>query len=250
MRFKQSIFIAALLGGLASPGFADSWESVSETMSTLRSELSVLSAQVKDQESAHIAHMRSLRMQHAELELQMRRERAKLEEIETGLSQAELQLDDTEFSSALEQQVEQTLVQLKAQIEQGIPFRQTERLMALDQVQDDMRSQKLSAQKATLQLWGLMEDERRLSRENSVDRQIIRLNDQDVQVQVARLGLVALFFYTEDGEAGYAKRNGTDWTWVIINQSSQVEHVRRLVDSLSKGVRTGRFELPIAAFEK
>ena len=182
-------------------------------------------------------------MQHAELaSFKCAEKRANLRKLKPASLKRHFQLDDTRFSSALEQQVEHTLVQLKAQVEQGIPFRQTERLMALEQVRDDMRSQKLSAQKATLQLWGLMEDERRLSRENSVDRQIIRLNDQDVQVQVARLGLVALFFYTEDGEAGYAKRDGTDWTWVVINQSSQVEHVRRLVDSLSKGVRTGRFE--------
>ena len=112
----------------------------------------------------------------------------------------------------------------------------------------DLRA-KISAQKATLQLWGLLEDEQRLSRENSVDRQIIQLDGQDIQVQVARLGLVAMYFYTEDGKAGFAKKEGTTWTWVVLNQSSQAEHVRRLIDQLTKGVRSGRFELPTAAFE-
>ena len=249
MQYSKAILMCALLGGLVSPSFADNWESVSETMSTLRSELSVLSAQVKDQESAHLAQMRALRMQHSELELQMRRERAKLEEIDKGLSEAALQLDDTEFSIVLQQQVEANVAQLKGQIEQGIPYRQEERLAALDQLTKDLLGQKISAQKATLQLWGLLEDEQRLSRENSVDRQIIQLDGQDIQVQVARLGLVAMYFYTEDGKAGFAKKEGTTWTWVVLNQSSQAEHVRRLIDQLTKGVRSGRFELPTAAFE-
>lgn len=234
----------ALLGALCAPGFANDWANVSETISSLRSEISVLSSTVADDEGAHQARMRSLRAQQADLELQVRREKAQLGELTESLTDVTNGLTDDAFSSLLETRVLDAALELKQQIHLGLPYRSAERLASVDQVVSELESQKITPQKATVQLWGLMEDELRLGRENAVDRQTISIDGQERLVQVARLGLMAVYFYTETGEAGYAKQGSDGWTWVYFEGSQQVEQVRLLVDSLSKGIRTGRFEVP------
>ena len=89
-----------------------------------------------------------------------------------------------------------------------------------------------------------MEDERRLGRENGVDRQTITLKGQEVMVEVARLGMVALYYRSPTGEIGRATREADGWTWNTIADRNGRSQVNELFNALTRGVRTGWFELP------
>ena len=104
---------------------------------------------------------------------------------------------------------------------------------------------------AAARVWAFAEDERRLSRENVLDRQVISLDGEEVLVDVARLGMVAMYWRAPDGRVGQSRRSESGWTQQRL-ESAQAEQVEVLFDSLANGIRSGVFELPglLAEVEK
>ena len=79
-----------------------------------------------------------------------------------------------------------------------------------------------------------------------LDRQTLTLEGGEVLVDVARLGMVGMFFVAGDGRTGQAVRQGDTWTWTVHTDPEDTARVLELVDNLKKQVRVGFFELPWA----
>jgi hypothetical protein len=137
-----------------------------------------------------------------------------------------------------------TVAQLKDSILSSLPYRTTERLNSITEIEQQLTSGELSSSQATIRVWNLLEDEKRLNRENSLDKATIQFGGESVLVEVARIGMVALYCMTSDGRLGFVERQGTDWTWVEVTDPSQQEGLRTLFTDLQKGVRSGSHILP------
>ncbi|MFB6373638.1 MAG: DUF3450 family protein, partial [Bradymonadaceae bacterium] len=93
-------------------------------------------------------------------------------------------------------------------------------------------------------LWQFVEDELRLSRENGMYSQVIELGGEEVLADVARVGMVSLYFKTEDGRVGVAERTDEGWRWQTIRKEKQKRRIEKLFESFKKNIRVGYFELP------
>ena len=85
-----------------------------------------------------------------------------------------------------------------------------------------------------------------LASQSALDRQIITLNGQEVLADVARLGMVSLYYRTDQGEVGRAVRDGEGWRYEPVTDEAARLQLVDLFDALSKQVRVGFFLLPAA----
>jgi hypothetical protein len=79
-----------------------------------------------------------------------------------------------------------------------------------------------------------------------MDRQVIPLDEGEVLVDVARLGMVSMYFRTDDGRIGAVRGTPGSWRWEVFTDSNDIALAQELFEALDKQVRVGFFELPNA----
>ena len=107
-----------------------------------------------------------------------------------------------------------------------------------------VQAAQFTPERAANKLWAFYEDEIRLTKENGVFRQSININGEERLVDVARVGMVAMFFKTSDDAYGYVTRQNGDWAYVITEDSDEKEQIAGLFDAFKKQIRTGFFTIP------
>ncbi|MEK6596076.1 MAG: DUF3450 family protein [Pseudomonadota bacterium] len=118
-------------------------------------------------------------------------------------------------------------------------------MKAINDLENNIVNQLVDPNKAVNQVWSLIEDEIRLSKENGVYQQTISLEGEKVLVDIAKLGTVFLFFQTRDNRVGMAKRSADyGWKFETVASTNDIERITKLFDSLKKQIRQGYFELP------
>ncbi len=116
----------------------------------------------------------------------------------------------------------------------------------MDAFKNDVITGAIPPARAANRLWALYEDEFRLTRENGLFSQTIDLGRERVLADVVRLGSMALYFRTQDGRVGLARRADNDWRFVTVDDAADQERINALFDALRKQIRQGYFELPLA----
>lgn len=90
----------------------------------------------------------------------------------------------------------------------------------------------------------MYEDEIRLVRENGIHKDTVIINGKPYIVDVAKVGMMGMFFKTGDGKYGIVKKSEQGYKVVMLEKSEDKEKIDRLFDSFKKQIRTGYFILP------
>jgi len=238
---RALIIAAALLGGVAH---ADESER-STRLATLRGEVEQLHHQLTLDKAALASRLQTLDLARTDLEVQIRQEELALAQLRLSLQEERALVDQGgDAHDVLRPAIHAGIDALIPAIEGGLPYRIPERLAAVEALRTHLTAGTLPPAKVANRLWSAFEDELRLGRENALDRQTITLDGEEVLVDVARIGLVALFFRTPRGEVGWAERRGDGWAWVRADDRTARGQVLTLFDSLDKQIRVGAFTLP------
>ncbi len=239
--------MVALAMMLAVPGMAAAQDGTerAERLAALRGEVEELNHALRLDEAALGSRLQTLDLARTELEVQIRQEELQLAQLELQIDATRAEVSaDGEASHVLVPSVKAGLAGLRPIIEEGLPYRTAERLAVLDELQTGLEAGTLAPHRAASRLWQTYEDELRLGRENALDRQTIVLEGEEVLVDVARIGLVALFFRTADDRVGWAEQAGGRWGFVEATDRTAKAHVLELFDALDKQIRVGAFTLP------
>lgn len=214
-------------------------------LAALRAEVETLSSTLTMEQEDLSTRLRALGVQQADLEAQVRREELRLRQAEEAAEarRAEVLLESA-AGDTLRPALSEAFAIIGKAIEAGVPFRQAERRKALEDLKSQVDQGLLTPEAGASRLWAMVEDERRLARENALDRQVIELDGQEMLVEVARIGAVAILFQTSDGRVGWAEGGPGAWRWVIAENEAQRRQVEQLFEDLSRQVRTGWFDLP------
>lgn len=222
-------------------------EQYAENLADLRTEVESLSGEVELVKDDLRGRLRALETQKTDLEAQIRREEIRLAQLDRAVSeQRDLAARTNADGEVLMPVLKTSLAMLRESIGRGLPYHTTDRLAEVEKLENQLAQGTLRPQRATSRLWQFVEDELRLTRENALDRQVIELDDEEVLVDVARVGMVALFFRTSDGRFGRAVRSGDGWTWQVESSGAASDRIENLFDSLEKQIRVGWFEVPDA----
>jgi hypothetical protein len=216
-----------------------------ERLAELRSEVEALQHEVSMDKADMRTRLQALEAARTELELQVRQEELELQQLRLEIEKERaLAAEAGADHQVLVPAVKAGLDRIRPVIEGGLPYRVPERLEAVREIEVALEGGTLPPHKAANRLWSLYEDELRLGRENALDRQTITLGGQQVLVDVARLGMVALFFRTSAGATGWAERAGSGWTWRTADARADRQQILALFDALEKQMRVGWFEIP------
>lgn len=230
------------LGGLAWAGPED----LARTLAELRAEVEALNLELDLAREDLRARLRALETQSLELGAQVRQEELRLSQLEQGLaSEREARDVDAAAREVLGPSVRRAIAQVRAAVAGGIPYRQAERLAELERLERQLDGGEASPREVATRLWSFTEDELRMTRENTLARQVIVLDGEERLVDVARLGMVAMFFRSDDGQVGRATRRDGAWTWEPLPDEPARQQVQELFLALSRQVRSGPFVLPL-----
>lgn len=244
---KNIALITGLMGVLlfAPIALGNSLDNLANALATMRGEVEELQTQLDAEKDKHGSRISSLSSQLADLGVEERRQKMSIEKLEHSIEQMTAASQQVEASGeTLKPVLFEILASFKRHVNAGFPFKVEDRVKAIEDMEANLSTNLVDPNKAVNQIWALIEDEIRLSRENGIYQQTITLDGEKVLVDIAKLGSVFLFFQTRDNRAGMARQLENGWRFETTSASSDVERIAKLFDALKKQIRQGYFELP------
>jgi len=239
--------LALLLALTPALAFAQSDE-LARRLIELRGEVEQLNGELELLREEQRTTLAGLSAQRAELSASLERQQLAARELREKRAAAEQAQAETGLEGeALKPLLVAKVAELRARVAEGVPFKIEERLGELDQFVVQIENGTVPPQRAVNRLWAFYEDEFRLTRENSLHRQTITVDGWKMLADVAKLGTVALYFKTSDGQVGQAVRDAGQWRWQRVTEGDDVARIDTLFDALRKQIRQGYFELPLLA---
>ena len=246
-RHATALLCALLaLGGAVTAADDEALANLARGLVEKRSAVEKLAAQLELDKTQLRDDVRGLALQRADLQRQL--QAAELETAELDRACAERREKIAAARSrrdAISPVVRARLADLIRYVEEGLPFKQQGRLAELRRLRDELEGERLDGQEALGRFWSSCEDELRLTRENGLYRQQITLEGASVLADVAKLGMVLLYFRALDGRLGVvvpAEQGG--WVCRLARDERERRQIAQLFDALDKHVRRGFFELP------
>ncbi len=236
---------AAMIALGATTTRADNLDNLSQQLIQLRGDVDALSNELVLSREEHKQRMKFNYARQNELKAEQKRLQMHINKSEEKLQQHQEQAkhagaDDEQLKPILFSAIEE----LEQSVRQGLPFKTQERLAVLAELRQQLSADVISAARASGRLWALIEDELRLRQENGLYSQTIELNHEQQLAQVARIGMMMLFFKTSDERVGYAQASNDGWQFVEVSDPDQHGQINQLFDSFRKQIRSGLFTVP------
>ena len=242
-----NVALAASLALTASISMASNsnLEDMAVDLIQLRGEVEELQAKIDNKKETHKNRMGSLAVQSTDLETQLQRQSLELKQLRLSLKEAqERSSTDSIQGKDLKPLVLDAINKIKQNIANGLPFKTSERLAQLNEISDQVELDLLPAHKAVNRLWAFVDDEIRLTKESGIYRQPININGKEMLADIARIGMVLMYFQNSENNYGKVVKSDNDWVFVNVHDSKEKGQVSSLFDSLKKQIRTGQFTLP------
>lgn len=249
MHSGKQVVLATVLAVSLVPAIAlsqdQSLDNLAQELIRLRNDVEALHSELESKREQYRTELRSLAAQKAELEASKRREELSVQQLEETLAETRESAQQAGVAGeALQPVLIESISALQRHIDAGMPFKPGERTAALEELRTQLESGAIAPQRAVNRLWGFYEDELRLTSENGIYSQVVDLNGKDVLVDVARLGMVLMYFRTKDERFGMAVETPQGWRFERVGDSEDARRIEDLFDSLTKQIRTGFFTLP------
>ncbi len=239
--------LVAFFGFLGSAPAADEGTNLAAELARLRGEVETLSAQLDTDREDLRSRLRSLATQKTDLEMELSREELRLKQLREARARQRARVERTEQrKNTFKPIVSEAIGIIRAAVTAGLPFQAADRQAELDKLSRQLDDGTMTTPTVLTRLWGKVEDEFRLARETGLYRQVIQLRGEEVLAEVARVGMVMMYFSTRDGRYGRVRREGKGWTYELYQREEDIRRVVGLYDALKKRIRTGYFELPPA----
>ncbi len=235
---------SALVGQPASATSTDDLAQRAEMLADLRLEVRRLEEQLDIEREEFRGRVQGLHAQRADVEVRLLREEATLGTLRDAVGEAIAAQPVVEEDAELEQVVARAIASVRVHVAQGLPYRTTDRLVALDELHTQLTEKTLPAAQVAARLWAFLEDEQRIAREVAFDRQQIELNGEQVLADIVRVGAWGMYARTPGGDFAVARATNPGWGFQSISGEEESATVA-LFDQFERGVRKGAFDIAI-----
>ena len=237
-----TIFMAICL---ACPAFGKTVEDLTTALVEKRSAVERLTEEVESAKRARREQQRAFTAQKAQIEAELQREGLRHSQLTDALERKRKLIEAAQESdAALLPVFESGVATLRTYIKGSLPFRQAERLSEVDVLERKLQDGLLTPRNALTRLWSLVEDEQQLTKESSLDRDVVTIDGEELMVDILRLGSVGLFFRTGDGRVGSVSRTADGWIAKRLESEDSLIQINQLFDAFKKQIRVGYFDVP------
>ncbi len=220
---------------------------MAESLMKLRAQVETLDSQIDDEKDSYKASMKSLSLQKSELEAMVSREDLRIKQLNKELAKVKAQtLKSAQSSQGLTPVVLEAIDNLVLMIKASMPFKTNERIASILKVKEQLNSSLITPQKALSIVYNSYADEIRMTKENGIFKQTIKLNGKDRLVEVARIGTAMMFFKSPNDEVGYVSKQGNSWKYKQELNSEKRAQILSIFDAFKKQIRSGYFTIPNA----
>ncbi len=241
------IFTFFVLAAWPAPVKSDEITNLAEKLTAMRGDVESLENKLELKQQKLKKDLDSLAQQKADLEMQIEKERLRIKELASAMNRRKEDIEKYSVSGEdLKPLLFSAVDDTRAYVESALPFKTPERLAELAKIETQIKTGVMRPEKSAMMLWAFLEDEFRLTRESGLDRQIITVNGYEQLADVARIGMIMMFFQTKGGLTGKAVKEAGAWKYEVLTDSPDAEKVAYLFDSFKKQIRVGYFELPNA----
>ena len=249
-RFLLSLTLFCIVPSLfAETKPENSVDAMAEELVKLRSQVEELNSELENKKNSYKSRMLMLANQRAELEASLKRENLAIKQQQQSINKNKKLIQEMGSDShILKPVIMQSIENTKAYVNTSLPFKRNERIAELEKIEEQLSVDVIDAEKAVNRLWAFVEDEVRLTKENGIYNQTIIVGDREVLAEVAKLGMVLMYFKMSNEEYGYVKHEQDSYSYLLIHDTDQKKQVAFLFDSLKKQIRQGFFELPNVSF--
>lgn len=221
---------------------------MAEQIAELRTDVEDLAAEIEAKKEDQRGRLRSYAAQKADLEMEIQRAEMNLKQLRDAKARRIEEVERDERRDELfEPVVLKMIARIKSTVLAGLPFQLEQRAEDLDELERRIDEGLIKSTEGVARLWDRVEDELRLSRENGIYKQVISVGENDLLAEVARVGMVMLYFKTRDGRFGHTVREDDGgWRYETISSEEGEKQISNLFDSFKKQIRAGFFLLPNA----
>jgi hypothetical protein len=232
---------------IASSSLMANSDNMAESLMKLRAEVEQLDSSIADEKDTFKGSMKSFRLQKNDLEAMVAREDLRMKQLTAEMGKVKKEVQEAGKNSVgLKPLVLEALARLQARIQTQIPFKTSDRIDDVTRIEEQLKKDEITAQKALALTWNSYGDAIRMSKENGIFKQTIELNGQDRLADVARIGTMMMFFMTPNDEVGYVVKDQQGWQYKQAINKEEMEQINVLFDAFKKQIRTGYFTLPNA----
>lgn len=231
--------------------FALASQDLSSQIIKLRSEVDSLSEDLKTEKELLKSKIQNLAIEKMDLDSKIRREKIKIKAQEQKINKVEkpeiLALEDYNLI------IKNFINEEYSRVSSSLPYKRKERLDYLDTLIKDFEKGANTAEKTLQFLWTHVEDEIQLAKDVLLDRDFVQIENKEKIVDVARVGMLMMFFKTEDNKYGYIKYDGLQWKPEIFKLSQNEKLVSDFFTNLKKQIKAGFFDfpqIPLKIYEK
>lgn len=244
-RFYFAWVWAMVLTPLVAQTSQESLSALALKITEKRSQVEALTSELELLKTSFNEDLRSLAAQKADVETQINREKLRIDQLERDLAEVRqrLSVDQGQLADSLPLVV-RVLERLRMYVSTALPFQREGRLAEVDTLIRLADGESIEPGTLLARVWNLMESEYRLSGENGLYRQSLVIEGREQRVEVARLGMVFLYFRTPDGRVGMAVPGAQGWSYRVETNTERRKAIESLMDSLRKNLKEGYFVLP------
>lgn len=240
-----AVLIGYLFLGLFQAN-AEGLDDLASRLMALREEIEQNAQDLEQQKNQYRSLVDSLQAQTTDIDANVKRLQLQIHTLDQKLVQAQQELtaqsgDEKDYAPF----IHQALDQLEHFMKNSLPFKIPERLEQVQNIKKQLSSHTITPFKAFSLYWSFLEDELRLTKENSLHQGVITIDKKDRLVTLAKVGMVFLFFKTEDELFGQAVFDHNQWSFQVEKDRKAQMMIQKLMGDLKKQIRQGEFDIPI-----
>jgi DNA repair exonuclease SbcCD ATPase subunit len=244
-KWVSAVVIVLCVLFLMAQSADETLENLAARISEKRASVETLSSELSLMKNHYNEQLRSLATQQADIEIQIKRNELRIAQIERELeSYREKILSSETALKNITPLAGRILLQLQEYISSSLPFQVPQRLSEVETLLRLLDDGHLDTGNILARIWNLVESEFRLTTESGLYRQVIDINGDSMLSEVARLGMVLLYYKTFNGKYGYAVNIGDEWHFIQARAVDEERQIDYLFNSLRKNLREGYFTLP------
>lgn len=229
--------------------YADVVTDLSQQLIPLRSRMEKQAQELENTQQALDQQIQALQAQALELNQNLSREKLKSKVLNEKTKRLTSFTNLGPTGSSEDQKfVSQWMEDLKIWVDQSLPFQKPQRLAKLEELQSRFKK-KEPLEPLVWDLWSFTSQELKNTKGFSNEVTEISLDGKMVPAEVAKLGMVHMYFRTTDQRSGYSLKSKHGWTF----QTAQTDSEKNAIDHVLSASRAKTFknvyELPGLSLE-